>query len=140
MGRDVQKSQHKRSPAQEAQTRWMGGFRHYHPLQDEDSAFEFATPSSDTHTKRKLTRELAEEKRRGSNSERREKRAKGKVGELSEKVEGLEMVVETTLGEYEALHKKVDGLVGRNCELEQQVRCLTARSNSRARRCRVRRL
>jgi len=112
----------------------MGGFRHHRPSQDEDNAPQFASPLSNTHVKRKLTHEVAEEKRRGWNSERREKRAKGEVGELREKVEALEMVVEITLGEKEALHEEVDGLAGQNCELKQEVKCLTARFNSRVRR------
>jgi hypothetical protein len=48
-GKNSRKSQHKQSPAQEAQTRWMGGFCHHHPLQDEVNAFRFANLSSDTH-------------------------------------------------------------------------------------------
>jgi hypothetical protein len=53
----------KRSPAQEAQTRWMQGFRHNHRSPGEGDAFQFANPSSDARSKQELVRELDEAKR-----------------------------------------------------------------------------
>ncbi|KAF9645918.1 hypothetical protein BDM02DRAFT_3119466 [Thelephora ganbajun] len=49
MTRNSRKSQHKRSPAQEAQTHWMHGSHHHCPSQDEVEAFRFVKPSSDVH-------------------------------------------------------------------------------------------
>lgn len=79
-------------------------------------------------------RKVAEEKRNHLNGERREKRLKGRVGELEERVEELEMAVEVRSDENEALHERVEELAGQNSELKQEVRCLTARFNSRVRR------
>ncbi|KAF9645629.1 hypothetical protein BDM02DRAFT_3262776 [Thelephora ganbajun] len=134
MARNSRKSQHKRSPAQEAQTRWMRGFRHHRPSKDEVKAFQLANPSSDAHSKRKLMHEVAKEKRCCLNSERREKRTKGKLRELKGKAEELEMAIKVTSGENEALRETLEELTGRNSELKQEVRRLTARFNSRVRR------
>ena len=109
----------------------MGGFRHRRPSQDEVDAYQFANPSSDAHGNRKVMREVAEEKRNRFNGERRERRAKEKLGELKGKVEDLEMDVKTISGENETLHEQLEDLVGQNTELKQEVRCLTTRFNSR---------
>jgi cell division septum initiation protein DivIVA len=79
-------------------------------------------------------REVAEEKRSRLNGERREERAKGKLGEMKEKVEEMKMVVDVVSDENEALHREVENLEGRNDELKQEVKHLTAKFNSRVRR------
>ena len=75
------------------------------------------------------------------NAERREERAKGKLGELrerfcemKEKVEELEVAVAVKSDENETMHEKVEELEGRNVELKQEVKHLTAKFNSRVRR------
>lgn len=112
----------------------MRGFRHHRPSPNEVEAFKFANPSSDTHSKQKLTREVAEEKRSRLNGERREKRVKGKFGELKGEVQELEMAVEITLDENEALQEKLEELERKNTELKQEAKLLTAKFNSRVRR------
>jgi len=59
---------------------------------------------------------------------------KEKFGELKEKVEELEVAIEVTSGENEALHEKLNELAGQNDELKQEGRRLTARFDSRVRR------
>ena len=114
--------------------RWMRDFCHHHPSQDEVTTFKFANPSSDAHSKRKLIYKVAEEKKRCLNSERWEKRAKEKFGELKGKVEELETVIKIMSGENKALQKKLDELVGQNSKLKQRVRCFTARFDSHVQR------
>ena len=74
MARNSLRSQHKRSLAQETQTRWMRGFRHYRPSQGEVEAFRFADPSPDTRGMYRLERRAFKEKKDRLNGERREKR------------------------------------------------------------------
>ena len=112
----------------------MRDFRHHRPSSNEVEAFQFANPSSDARSKQNLMREVAKAKRSRLNSERREKRAKGRSGELKGKVQDLEMAVEVALDENEALHEKLEESVRQNTELKQEVKRLTARFNSRVRR------
>lgn len=106
----------------------MRGFRHRRPSPDEVKAFRSEDPSSDAYSKYRLMHEVAEEKRRHLNSERREKRAKGKFWELKDKVEELETVIRATSDERERNLKK------RRDRLRQEVARLTARFKSRVRR------
>ncbi|KAF9779153.1 hypothetical protein BJ322DRAFT_1172093, partial [Thelephora terrestris] len=141
MARDTRRSQHKRSPVQEAQTRWMRGFRHHRPSQNEIEAFQCSKQLSNTDNERKLKREVAEEKRIRLNSERREKRAKGKVCKLEEEVGGLEGRVEelentvrVASDERADLLERVEGTHGENVKLREDLKRLTARFRSRVRR------
>jgi len=134
MARITRKSQHKRSTAQEAQTRWMRDFRHRHPSRDEVNAFQFANPLSSAQNKYKLTNDITKEKRCRLNSEKREKRVREKLGELKERVGELETAVSTTSDEKEALHEKLEEVARQNIELNQEVAHLTARFKSRVRR------
>jgi len=79
-------------------------------------------------------REVAEVKKDCRNSERREKRAKEKLGEMEAKVEDVEMVIRATSDENELLREQLDESMSRNSELKQEVRHLTAKFNSRVRR------
>lgn len=81
-----------------------------------------------------MTHEVAEEKRNRLNSERREERAKERLGVLKEKVEELEMAVITMSDEKDALGERVEELEGCAVELEQKVKGLTVRFDSRVRR------
>ena len=141
MARDHQKSQHKRSLAQRAQTCWMHGFRHNHPSPNEIQTTQDLSSSFDTHNNRTLMRKVAEEKKSHSNSERREIRVKARFQELKEKfgerdenLEELKMAVTTVSDEKEALQGKAEELAERNVELRQELKNLTARLNSRVRR------
>ena len=111
----------------------MGGFHHRCPSQDEVDTYQFANPSSDTHSNWKVMCEVAEEKRNCLNSKRWEWRAKEKLGELKGKVEDLEMDVKTISSENKTLHEQVEDLAGQNTKLKQEVRCLTTRFNSHVR-------
>jgi len=66
--------------------------------------------------------------------ERREKRAKGNFGKLKGKVRELEMAVEVTSDENEALQKELEELEKQNAELKQEAKRLAAKFNSRVRR------
>ena len=112
----------------------MRSFRHHHPSPNEVEAFEFPDLLPDADDEQKPELEVAEEKRLRLNSERREKRAKEKLGELKGRVEELEMTVQVTSDEKEALREELEESARRNTELKQEVRRLTARFNSRVRR------
>jgi len=81
-----------------------------------------ASPPLDAHGRRKLMREVAEAKKNCRNSERREKRAKEKLGEMEAKVEDMEMVVQATSDENELLHEQLDESTSRNSELKQRLK------------------
>jgi len=112
----------------------MHGFRHNHPPPSEVEAFRFASPSPNARGRQKLMREVAEAKKNCRNSERREKRAKEKLGEMEAKVEDMEMVIQATSDENELLHERLDESTSRNSELKQEVKHLAAKFNSRVRR------
>ena len=119
----------------------MRGFRHQRLSPDEFKNSRSPNSSFDLHHKCKLTREVTKEKRRRLNAERREERAKGKLGELrekfcemEEKVDELEVAVVLKSDENETMHEKVEELEGRNVELKQEVKHLTAKFDSRVRR------
>ena len=112
----------------------MRSFRHYRPSQGEVEAFRLANPSPDTRGMHRLERRAAKEKKGRLNGERREKRTKRRFGELKEKVKELETVVEVSSSETKALHELLGELTGRNSDLKEEARRLTARLNSRVRR------
>jgi hypothetical protein len=76
--------------------RWTRGFRHHCPLPNEVKVLQFPNLLSDADDTQKLLWKAPEEKRRRFNSERWKKRAKEKLGELTRKVKGLGMAVEST--------------------------------------------
>jgi TolA-binding protein len=85
--------------------------------------------------------QVAEERKKRLNSERREQRAREKLEELKEKlgevkgeVEELEMVVDVVSDEKEVLHERLEESERRNTELKRETSRLTARFNSRVRR------
>lgn len=119
----------------------MRGFCHRRPSQTETEAFRSSNPSSDAHSKRKLIHEVAEEKKNRLNSEKREKRVKGKLNKLKEEVGGLkgrveelENTVRVTSDERAILVERAEDAQGENAELREELKRLTARFKSRVRR------
>ena len=112
----------------------MRSFRHHHPSPNEAEVFQFSDPLPDSDNEQKPELQVAEEKRLRLNSERREKRAKEKLGELKGRVEELETTVRVTSDEKEALREELEESARQNTELKQEVKRLTARFNSRVRR------
>jgi uncharacterized protein YoxC len=119
----------------------MRGFRHHHPSENGAGTRRFSNPSSNARGRQKRILDAEEERRKRRNCEKREKRAKEKVGELKEvvgdleaKVEELEMVVEATSDEKEMLHEEFGELQGSYTELNEEMKRLTARFNARVRR------
>lgn len=112
----------------------MRSFRHPHLSPNEIDAFQLPDPLSDVRTKQNLRRKVAEERKNRLNSERREKRTKGKLEVLEEMVEEMETTTQLTSDENAALHKKLEELTRGNAELKREVGRLTARFNSRVRR------
>ena len=108
MPRKPQKSQHKRSPAQQGQIAWMSGLRRHHPSQNEAEAFQSQNPSPDANNRHRLMQEVAEKRRKRLNSEGEEKQVREEVGELKEKIEELEKAAGVKSDEGMVLRERIE--------------------------------
>ena len=108
----------------------MCGFCHNSPSPVAIEALRLVSPSPDNCSICRLEHQVAKEKRDHLNSERRERRTKGRLGEIKGKVRELEVTIEALSNETKSLHEQVGELTRRNSELKEKVRHFTARYNS----------